>query len=243
MMRCGPYFDSMAKKLGLKIGLGVLGVLIVAFAVFSAYIWFSGGSGEPTAAAVAERSEPRDEAARLFEVIPGSAEAQFIIGEVLRGRQNDVVGSTDQIDGSFSLGFSNGAVEIGQFVINLRSIQTDDEMRDRTIRTMILQTNRDEFEFSTFTPTSVEGAPSSISVGDTLQLRVTGDLAIRDVTRPVDFDMELTVQSEQEITGTAAAVITWDEFDITIPYVGGNSIVASVEDEVRLRMEFLARAN
>ena len=40
----------------------------------------------------------------------------------------------------------------------------------------------------------------------------------------------------------AAAMITWDEFDITIPYVDGNSIVAGVEDEVRLRMEFLARA-
>lgn len=232
----------MKGKRILKIAGGLVALLILAFAAFSAYIWFSGGSGEPTAPAQAERTEPVDEASVLFEVVAGQSEAQFIIGEVLRGRQNTVVGSTDQIDGSLALAFGTGTVEIGQFVINLRNIATDDEMRDRTIRTMILETNRDEFEFSTFTPTSLSGVPASFGVGDTFEIAVTGDLTVRDVTAPVTFDMTLHIRSEERLEGTASTVILWDDFDISIPYVGGNSIVASVEDEVELRMEFVAVA-
>lgn len=232
----------MKGKRILKIAGGLVVLLVAAFAAFSAYIWFSGGSGEPTAPVQAERTDPRDEASRLYEVVAGESEAQFIIGEVLRGRPNTVVGSTDQIDGSLALGFAAGTVEIGQFVINLRNIATDDEMRDRTIRTMILETNRDEFEFSTFTPTSLSGVPDSFGVGDTLELAVTGDLTVRDVTASVTFDMTIHIRSEERVEGVASTVILWDDFDITIPYVGGNSIVASVEDEVELRMEFLAAA-
>ncbi len=233
----------MKTKSALK-GIGVVvAVVAVAFAGFSAYIWFSGGSAEPSAPAEARRAEPQDEQSVLYEVVAGESVAQFVIGEVLRGQQNTVVGSTDQIDGSLALGFSAASVEIGEFVINLRNIRTDDEMRDRTIRTMILETNRDEFEFSTFVPSAVSGVPASFSVGDSLDLRVSGALTVRDVTADVTFDMLLNIRSEREIEGTASTVILWDDFDITIPYVGGDSIVASVEDEVELRMEFIAAAS
>ncbi|TVQ37516.1 MAG: YceI family protein [Spirochaetaceae bacterium] len=231
----------MKAKSVFKVAGIAVAVLAVAFAAFSAYIWFSGGSSEPSAPAEARRTEPRDEQSILYEVVAGESVAQFLIGEVLRGRQNTVVGSTDQIDGSLALGLG-GTVEIGEFVINLRNIRTDDEMRDRTIRTMILETNRDEFEFSTFVPTAVAGVPSSFGVGDTLELMVTGDLTVRDVTAQVTFDMTLRIQTEDRIEGTASTVILWDDFDITIPYVGGNSFVASVEDQVELRMEFVAAA-
>jgi polyisoprenoid-binding protein YceI len=226
-----------------RISLGVLGVLVVGFIGFFGYIWFSGGSGEPSREAEAEEVAPEQPDSVVYAAVPGESEARFIIEEVLRGEPNTVVGVTDQVDGSVALQFQPPDVQIGQFVINVRSVKTDDEVRDRTIRTLILESNKDEFEFSTFEPTSIAGVPDSIAVGDTLDLEVTGDLTVRDITREVLFDMTLEVSSLEEIRGTANTTITWDNFDITIPYVGGDSIVASVGDEVRLELDFLARAN
>lgn len=187
--------------------------------------------------------EPQQAEAVVYEAVSGQSEARFIIEEVLRGEPNTVVGVTDQLDGSVSIQFEPPEVEIGQFVINVRTVQTDDEVRDRTIRSLILESNKDEFEFSTFEPTSIDGVPDSLSVGDTVNIEVTGDLTVRDVTKAVVFDMSIEISSREQIRGTASTTITWDNFDITIPYVGGDSIVASVGDEVRLELDFLARTN
>lgn len=223
-----------------KAGIVIVAVFVLAGGGFFAYIWFSGGSGEPSAAAQAERIESQEPEQVVYEVVDARSEARFIIEEVLRGEPNTVVGRTDQIDGSIAVQFDPAMVEIGQFVINVRTVRTDDEVRDRTIRTLILESNKDEFEFSTFDPTAVTGVPEVIEIGDRLDLDVTGNLTVRDVTSEVTFDMTLTVQSEEEIAGTASTRILWEDFDISIPYVGGNSIVASVSDEVGLELEFAA---
>lgn len=235
----------------------VAGVLVLLFGVVSVYIYFAGGSGEATREVQARRVEPREpepagettgegETAPpppvIYAAVPGRSEARFLIDEVLRGSPTTVRGVTDQIDGSLALRRDPPYLDIGEFEINLRTIATDDEMRDRTIRAMILETNRDEFEFSTFVPLEIRDTPDVIRVGEPFQVEVTGDLTVRDVTRRITFDMELQVQSDDEVTGFATTSFTWDEFDITIPYVGGNSIVSAVDDVVRIEMEFVATA-
>lgn len=219
----------------------IAALAILAFAAFSLYVFFTGGSGEPTRQVEAERLEPVEPHSVVFGVVAGQSEARFVIDEILRGTDTTVTGITDQVDGSVAIGFEPPGVEIGPFEINLRSIATDDEMRDRTIRAMILQTNLDEYEFSTFRPTAVRGVPDSITPGMTLSLEVTGDLTIRNVTRSVEFDLKLEIISEEELRGTGSTVIAYGDFDIEVPYVGGNSIVAWVADEVRLELDFLAR--
>ncbi len=219
----------------------LFGIVIVAFVAFSLYVFFAGGSGEPTRAVAAERVEPAEPHSVVYSAVSGLSEARFVIDEVLRGRDMTVVGVTDQVDGSVAVGFEPPGVEIGPFEINLRAVATDDEMRDRTIRSMILQTNRDEYEFALFQPTVVSGIPETISPGTVMDLEVTGELTIRDVTREVVFSLTLHITSEEEIRGEAQTVIAYRDFEIEIPYVGGNSIVESVADTVRLELEFVAR--
>ncbi len=175
-----------------------------------------------------------------YDVDISRSEARFLIDEVLRGSPNTVVGTTDQIDGSVAVRYDQPAIEIGEFEINVRTIRTDDEMRDRSIRTLILESNNDEYEFSTFRPTEITGVPDQIGTGDEISLTATGDLTVRDVTRTVSFDLSLQLTSEEEISGYGSTTITWDNFDITIPYVGGNSIVSAVDDKVILEIEFVA---
>lgn len=232
----------MSKKGVFKVVLVLIVILVLAGAGFFGYIWFSAGSGEASRETEAAELEPEQPESIVYEVVNADSEARFIIEEVLRGERNTVVGTTSGIDGSVAVEFRSNDIEIGEFVINVRTIQTDDEVRDRTIRTLILESNKEEFEFSTFRPTEITGLPETIALGDSFSFQVTGDLTVRDVTSAVTFEMSLDLESEEEITGTASTTIRWEDFDITIPYVGGNSIVASVEDQVDLEMEFLARA-
>lgn len=230
----------MGSRTGLRIVLIFLIVIVVAGGAFFVYIWFTGGSGEASREVEAQAVEPAEPESVAYDVVAGSSEARFLIEEVLRGEPNTVVGVTEQIDGSLAIQFSPAEVEIGEFVINVRTIRTDNEVRDRTIRTLILQSERDEFEFASFRPAQISGVPEEIQVGQTLNLDVTGDLTVRDVTTQTTFDMTITVSSEQSISGTASATITWEELDITIPYVGGDSIVASVAESLDLEMDFVA---
>lgn len=182
----------------------------------------------------------------------GDSRAQFLIREVIFGRENLVEGTTRQLDGSFLIDYDDHSVRVGQFEINVRDIRTrsldvdmsqerwSDGERDVVIRAQILQSGRDEFEFSTFNPTGVSGVPESFEIGDTLNIVLTGDLTIRGVTSSVDFDMELVLESEDMISGTASTTVLWEDFNITIPYVGGNSDINSVDDSVELRLEFTA---
>lgn len=220
----------------------VVAVIVVAGAGFFLYVWLSGGTGEPSRQVEAVEVEPQEPESIAYDVDLDRSEARFVIEEVLRGEPNTVVGVTNQIDGSIALQLDPAAVEIGEFVINVRSIRTDDEVRDRTIRTLILESNRDEFEFATFRPTEVSGVPAVIEVGDRIDLEVSGDLTVRDVTTATTFGMTIDVESRSQISGTATSTITWEELDITIPYVGGNSIVASVAESLDLEMDFVADA-
>ena len=248
----------MKKKLIVSV-LGVAGVLVVAALGLRIYAGIRAGTGEPTRDVAAERMAPEERriGSIQYGVVTGDgqSEAQFLIEEVIFGRENLVEGITDQLDGSVVLSFEEGTVDIGQFEINVRAIRTrsrsfdieaenpnySDAERDTVIRAFILESGQDEFEFATFNPTEVRGTPDSFEPGDVLNLEVTGDLTIRDVTSTVMFDMEIQIDSEEEIAGTASTVITWDEFDISIPYVGGGSVVASVDDSVELRLNFVAR--
>lgn len=238
----------MARRKTLTVLGAVAAILVLALGGFWVYLYFDAGTADPTRQVQAQRVTPEEPTTEdesrsvIYGAVAGESEARFLIDEVLRGAATTVVGRTDQIDGSIAIRLDPGRIEIGEFEINLRSIVTDNQERDRVIRSMILETNRDEFEFSTFVPQDVTGTPERIQIGDQVLLDVTGDLTVRDVTREVTFEMQLTVHSEEEITGVATTSFTWDEFDISIPFVGGNSIVSAVDDTVRIEMEFLAVA-
>ncbi|MFW5693832.1 MAG: YceI family protein [Alkalispirochaeta sp.] len=248
------------KKL-LYVGIVVLAIIVVGAVGYRVYLGIRAGDGEISREVQAERSfntNSEDEPAigivqyGVTSGEDGQSEAQFLIEEVIFGRENMVEGTTRQIDGSFLIDYEDHTVRVGQFEINVRDIRTrsldvdiesggwTDGERDTVIRAEILESGRDEFEFSTFDPTNVSGVPESFEPGDTLDLVVTGDLTIRDVTSSVDFDMQLSLDSEERISGTASTTIRWEDFDITVPHVGGGSDVGSVSDSVELRLEFTA---
>ncbi|PID85415.1 MAG: hypothetical protein CSB13_07975 [Chloroflexi bacterium] len=191
-----------------------------------------------------EGTMPEDSAADagshavVYTISPEGSAVRFELDEDLRGERITVVGETDQVAGELSVDLSNlGNTQVGIMQINARGLKTDNNFRNRAIQNEIL--NADNFELITFEPTAVNGLPDSAAVGDTVEFTINGNLTVTDKTQPVTFNVTATVVSEEQITGTAAAVITQADFGISIPSVPN---VANVEEEIELYIDFTANS-
>ena len=281
----------MVKKLGIVIGL----VLVVVGAGF-AYVWFSGGSGEPssevTAPPVTSRAttlpEPEVEegqgeqeqqeappetvpedpttttptttatsasttsgttvgenpgeqpTAVVYRIEAAESSVSFEIDEILSGSPKRVVGTTNEVAGEVLIDFGDPATSrLGTVVINVRTLETDSNFRDRAMRGPILGSARDENEFATFEPTAIEGLPDRVAVGDRVALSVSGDFTLSGVTRPVNFEMEVIVVTADRIEVNGSATVLRSDFGLVIPDVPS---VSDVGDEVLLVIDLVAVA-
>lgn len=240
------------------IGWIAAGVLAVGGAAFAWVFWFAGGSGEPsteltTPDLLVTTTEPGDSsgdgadttidsegASTAYVIDQSQSTASFQIDEVLRGEPKTVVGVTDQVAGQVAVEPNDlGASQFSDIVINARTFQTDSDQRNRAIRgPVILNSASDEFEFITFSPTSVDGLDGETAqVGSSYQFSVSGDLTIRGTTAPVDFDVTVEMVDDATLVGSATATVLRSDFGIGIPNVPS---VADVSDEVILSLEFTA---
>lgn len=178
--------------------------------------------------------------ATTFVIDPAQSEVRFTLTEMLMGTHTTVVGRGNGIEGNVTVNFDDYSQSaISPIVIDASLLATDNNMRNGQIRRAILQTNRPEFQFITFTPTAVEGFPESATVGEPFELTVAGDLTIRDITKPMTFAVTVTPVSETEIQGIAQATLLREDFDLQIPSVPS---VADVSEDVLLEFDFVAHA-
>jgi len=182
----------------------------------------------------------------LFSLESGASEARFIIDEMLLGEPKTVVGMTTEVTGEMLIDLDNPANSVlGMIRINVRTLETDNEFRTRALRGQILQSDRPEYEFATFTPTELVGLPESAAIGEAFIFQigeafifqVVGSLNVHGVSRDVIFDASVTSISSSQIEGTASAVVLYRDFELNIPEAPG---VADVSDEVRLEIDFVA---
>jgi polyisoprenoid-binding protein YceI len=196
---------------------------------------------ETEAEASDEASGDEPAGRQIFQIDPAQSEARFIVHEVLFGNPNEVIGSTTEVSGTIEVDLDDPTkTQIRPIQINARSLVTDNRFRNRSVNRLILQSNRDEYQYITFTPTEIEGLPTAANVGEPLSLQVTGDLQIRDIVQPVTFAVTVTADSPAQLTGLGQATVQRADFDLTIPSVEG---VADVTEDVTLELEFVANAN
>ena len=268
----------MVRRIGVA-----LAVLVLVVLGGAAYVWFSGGSGEPstevtappitsratttttiaattatTAAATEATSVPEgtkattadagttepagagDTSAVFYRIDKAESSVSFEIDEILRGNPFRVVGVTTEVAGEVLIDFGDPAAShLGTIVINVRTLATDSNFRDRAIRGPILGSSRDENEFATFEPVDIEGLPDSVTMGDQIPLRITGTFSLSGESRPVTFDTEVTVVSSNRVEVTGTATVLRSDFGLTIPDVPG---VSDVADEILLVIDLVAVA-
>ena len=193
-----------------------------------------------TAAVTPDATTAVAAAPRVFQIAPSESEARFVVDEILFGNPNTVVGVTGDVSGTISIDLTDPTqTTIGPVQVNARTLATDNRFRNRSVNRLILQSNRDEYQYITLTPTAVTGLPAAATVGAPLNLEVTGDLQIRDIVQPATFAVTVTAVSETRIEGLAVGTVQRADFGLTIPNVEG---VADVSEAVRLELTFVAVA-
>jgi polyisoprenoid-binding protein YceI len=165
----------------------------------------------------------------IFNIVPEESQVSFALSEVLMGNPTNVVGITDQVAGQLLVDFANpAATQIGTIRINVRTLATDSDMRNRAIRRAILQSDQDQFEFAEFSNIELSDLPASVTIGEPFTFNITGDFTLRNITNRVT-----------ELSGTASTVVQRALYELTIPNAPG---VANVSEDVTLEITFVARA-
>ncbi|HUN21831.1 MAG TPA: YceI family protein [Anaerolineales bacterium] len=191
--------------------------------------------GETTTAPDAPAENPSS-GAGTFAIDGARSEVRFSINEQLMGSPKTVLGVNNAVAGQVVVDYANpSSTQIGEILVNSRGFTTDNNFRNNAIANKILLSNA--FETISFKPTSINGLPASLEVGQSYAVQVTGDLTIIGTTLPVTFDVTLTVNSERELQGSASSSIEYPDFKIEIPF---SPSVDSVETTVKLELDFVA---
>jgi polyisoprenoid-binding protein YceI len=206
-----------------------------------------GPAEQPAEAPMQEAAEtPAEEAAPAggaltFEIVAEESEARFIIDEVLNGAPKVVVGTTNAVSGSLLADYADTTTaRVEEIRVDLSTLATDNNFRNRAIRDFILNTGNAEYQYATFVSTAISGLPGSVTVGETYPVQITGNLTIRGVTNEVTFEGQVTPVSETRIEGSASLEILYNDFGVNIARLPEQ--VASVEDTTVLEIDFVAVA-
>ncbi len=171
-------------------------------------------------------------------LMPEGSEARYRVREQLVGVSlpNDAVGATRAITGKL-VARPDGTIIAQQsgFQVDLSTLRSDEGRRDNFVRRNILQTDR--FPLAVFVPTEVRGLSLPLPASGQVQFQLVGDLTIRDVSQQVIWEVTATIDGDEAV-GEARTSFTFATFNLTKPRV---PVVLSVEDEIRLEVDFHVR--
>ncbi len=207
--------------------------LLVSVVIGIATMW-SGALAAPSSA-------PAPGAAGLerYVIDPAESQAVYRVGEVFisQGNQfNVAVGTTHAVQGEILIDRANPRrSRVGTITVDINQLKSDRTGRDRRIRTQWLESER--FPLAVFTPTQIQGMPDAYTPGREIAVQITGDLKIREVTRPATFAAKLRFDGTT-LAGIATTTIHMTDFGFDPPSILG---ILRAENEARLEFQFLAR--
>jgi polyisoprenoid-binding protein YceI len=187
-------------------------------------------SAGPTTAAPAQANVLR------FSIDTGSS-AKYVVREKLAQLpvSTDAVGTTSDITGDIYLtanGLASG--QPSAFKVDLRTLKTDEALRDRFVRDNTLQTGH--FPFAEFAVTAVTPFPANYVEGAEVSINISGNMTIHGVTKPLTFAAKARRQGGA-LTGIADVDFKMSDFNITPPDVR----LAKSEDGVHLQIVVVAK--
>jgi polyisoprenoid-binding protein YceI len=174
-----------------------------------------------------------------YKIVPGESKVTYEVGETFlnqNNRFNLAKGVTTQVSGQIIGDKGNPAsASMGEFQIDISQFKSDSDRRDGYIRNNGLESSK--YPMAKFVPTKIETLPASYQEGTDTVIKVTGDLTIKQTTKPVTWDVTTKLVGDT-LTGKATTELLMSDFK-----VGPISILGllNTEDKVKLTFDFVAK--
>jgi polyisoprenoid-binding protein YceI len=171
-----------------------------------------------------------------FVIDPQTSEASYHVGETFfRDNQFKVaVGVTHGIQGDVYVDRAHpDQSRVGAITVNVNQFTSDSGHRDNAIRRRWLES--DQYPTAVFTPTSIDGLPKTYAAGQTLHVRVTGNLTVHNVTKPAVFTGTLKLSGDT-LTGTMESTVLMTDFGFDPPRI----MMLQTENKATLEFHFTA---
>ena len=152
-----------------------------------------------------------------------------------RNLPSDAVGETRNVKGSIKL-TSNESVEPekSSITVDLASLTTVEPRRDRYVRSNTLKT--DEFPVASVSVIEITRLVWPLPSSDHITFQMTTDTTIHAVTAQLTWEVTANIIG-MEITGQAKTSFPFNTYNLTPPKL---FFILSVEDNIRLELEFVA---
>ena len=167
--------------------------------------------------------------------------ARYRVRETLArvGFPTDAVGETADVSGTIVFFGADGSVqpEHSKVIVDLSTLRSDRGRRDNFLRRNIFESDR--FPTAEFVVRSTEGLSWPLQTSGEASFSLLGDITVHGVTRPAKWEVSAQFDGDS-VQGLARTSFTFDTFDMKIPRF---AFILSVQDDIRLEVDFVAAIN
>jgi polyisoprenoid-binding protein YceI len=173
---------------------------------------------------------------QVYHIDAAQSEVHYEVNETfLQGnRLNTAIGRTKGVAGDILINLAEPAKsQIGDIVIDISQFTSDESRRDNFIRNNGLQSAK--YPQATFKTTSITGLPAKVNVGDEIAFTISGDLTVKQATKPATWQVKLKL-TDSGLSGEATTQIKMSDFGVgplKLP-------ILQTEDDVKLVFDFVA---
>jgi polyisoprenoid-binding protein YceI len=194
-------------------------------------------SASPEASPVASPvASPAAGGAAVYAIDGARSEVRYVVREQLAGfsTDSDAVGTTHAIVGAIAFD-ANGLPTTGStFKVDLRTLTSDKVRRDNDIKKYYLETAK--FPVATFVFREVQGLTGPLVDGQTVPLKIVGDLTAHGVTKSITWDATAS-RAGDTLTGKASTTFRFEDFGMDVPDIAG---MVSAQNPIRLELDITA---
>ena len=163
--------------------------------------------------------------------------ARYLITEQLANLDFpiDAIGETNQISGSIIFNKDGNIIEDeSKITVNVNSLKSDSSRRDRYISRRSLESEK--YPEATIFIKEIRNLPWPLPESGSAEINIIGDMNVHGVTDRIAWDTDVNF-NKNKINGIAKTNFKFEKFNMDLPRV---AIVLSVENNIRLELEFVA---
>ncbi len=172
----------------------------------------------------------------LYRIVSDESEVRYLVEEELASiGTTTAVGSTSAFIGQIGLDESGVPLMCSRFDADLRTLTSDEAMRDNKLHSETLET--DTYPLATFVLTETQGIDGTLEDGQETEVTLIGNMTIHGVTRLVAWTGTVT-RSGDVLTGSAEMTFELADFEMTEPE---SRMVVSIDDTITLQVDITAQ--